>query len=512
MGRRTWTKMALTLIWALIWVGAMLAGAADIVGTALAATGHRAEARETIVVGMHLEPPHLDPTAGAAGAIDEVTYANLFEGLTRIDQEGRVVPGLAERWTISDDGLVYSFYLRHGVHFHDGSPFDATVVRFSLDRARAPDSVNAQKGYFTPIHQIAIPDSHTVVITLSRPDGLFLFNLGSGDAVMVSPASAAGNKHYPIGTGPFRFVRWVTGDRIVLERNPDYYGLRPFLREVTFRFISDPAAQVAGLLAGDIDCFPQFGAHEALPRFAKDPRFRITVGSTEGEALLALNNRRPPFTDLRVRRAISHAIDRQAIIDGALSGRANPIGSHFPPHRDGYLDLTGRYPYDPGKARALLQEAGLAHGFDAVLKLPPPSYARRSGEIIASQLGEVGIRVRIEAIEWAPWLASVLRGADFDMTIIAHTEPLDIDIYARDNYYFGYRSEAFNAIIDQLARTRDESQRATLYGEAQRRIAEDAVNAFLFQLPKISVHNADITGLWINNPIQAIDMTGVVWK
>ncbi len=480
----------------------------------LAATPSAAAPPDSLVVGMTLEPPHLDPTAGAAGAIDEVVYANIFEGLTRIDRTGAVVPGLAESWTVSEDGLTYTFRLRQGVRFHDGTPFDSGTVRFALDRARATDSVNAQKAYFEPIAEIETPAPDRVALRLSRPSGLFLFHLAQGDAVMVAPGSAETNRTRPIGTGPFRFVDWVRGDRVELERNPDWRGPAAIgLDRVTFRFVADPAAQVAAVRGGAIDAFPNLAAPEALDLFRGDRRFVVEVGTTEGETVMAVNHRRPPFDDVRVRRALAHAIDRQALIDGAMFGTGTPIGSHFAPHHPAHVDLAGRYPYDPARARALLAEAGHPDGFRAVLRLPPPPYARRSGEIIQAQLAEIGVRVALEPIEWAQWLEQVFRGNDYDMTIVAHTEPLDIDIYSRgDGYYFGYRSDRFDEVIDRLNRTLDPAARNALYAEAQRILAEDQAAVFLFQLPKAGVRDARLPGLWDNSPIQANDVTEVRWR
>jgi len=470
-------------------------------------------AKDTLVLGMPLEPPHLDPTAGAAAAIDEVVYANVFEGLTRIDENGAVQKDLASGWTISDDGLTYTFTLRDGVTFHDGTTFDSADVKFSLDRARAADSTNAQKGLFEAIESVETPDPLTVVVKLSRPEGLFLWNLGWGDAVIVAPESAETNKTTPIGTGPFRFVEWKKADSVRLARRDDYWGDKPALRSVTFRFVSDPSAQVAALLAGDIDAIPNVGAPESLERFKADDRFEVRVGTTEGETILAMNHRRKPLSDVRVRRAISHAIDRKAIIDGAMFGYGTPIGTHFAPHHPAYKDLTEVYRYEPEQARALLAEAGYPVGFKAVMKLPPPSYARRSGEIIAAQLAAVGIDVEIVPVEWAQWLKEVFKGDhDFDFTIVSHTEPLDIGIYARDDYYFGYHSDAFNAVMDKLKGETNEGTRNALYGEAQRIIAEDAVNVFLFQLARTGVQRKGLTGLWLNAPVQANDVTKVHWE
>jgi peptide/nickel transport system substrate-binding protein len=471
-----------------------------------------AQQRTALVFGMALEPPHLDPTAGAAAAIDEVVYANIFEGLVRLDRSGNPTPGLAESWTVSEDGRTYTFRLRPNVRFHDGKPFDSSVVKFSYERAKAPDSANAQKGYFEPIESIETPDPLTAVVRLSRVDGLFLFNMGLGDAVMVHPDSAATNRQTPVGTGAFRFERWNPGDRVVMVRNPDYWGTPARLERVEIRFISDPAAQVAALLAGDLDAMPNLSATEAVARFRTDRNFETVIGNTEGEIILAMNNARGPFRDVRVRRAIQHAIDRQQLIDGAYDGFGTPIGSHFPPHRDGYVDLTGMYPYDPARAKALLAEAGLANGFEATLRVPPPAYARRSGELIQAFLAEVGIRVTLEPMEWAQWLEQVFRGFDYDMTIVAHTEALDMHIYARDSYYFQYDNPQYKALHTELTGTVDQAKRAEIYGRLQRILAEDAVNGFLFMLPKVMVHRAGLEGMWQDAPFQANDVTAVGWR
>lgn len=491
----------------------LLAAAVIAAGTMTGMAGTAHAQRDTLAIGMALEPPHLDPTAAAAAAIDEVTYRNIFEGLTRIDEKGGVQPGLAESWEVSPDGLVYTFRLRRGVTFHDGTAFDSSDVRFAYDRARGPDSVNAQKGYFAAIEAIETPDPHTVVVRLSRPDGLFLFNMGSGDAAIVAPESAEGNRQAPIGTGPFRFERWVSGDRVVLTANPDYRepGL-PHLREVTFRFIADAAAQLNAVRSGDLDAFPIFSATESLVLLENDPRFVVTVGSTEGETILAFNHSRAPFDDVRVRRAISHALDRQEIVDGAMFGYGTPIGSHFAPHHEGYVDLTGVYPHDLEAAKALLREAGMPDGFRTTIKLPPPPYARRSGEIVAAQLARVGIEAELIPVEWAQWLDQVFKGGnDFDMTIVSHVEPLDLDIYNRPDYYFNYHSDRYAEVMAKLDLTVDPAARNQLYGEAQRVLAEDAASGFLFQLPKAGVHRAGIEGLWRDAPVPANDLTEVRW-
>ncbi|AZO67848.1 MULTISPECIES: ABC transporter substrate-binding protein [unclassified Mesorhizobium] len=479
-------------------------------GLVLAAGTSAFAARTDLVIGIPLEPPHLDPTAGAAAAIDEVLYANVFEGLTRIGSNGEVLPDLADSWTISDDGKAYTFKLHTGVKFHDGTDFNADDVKFSLDRASADNSVNAQKGLFAAIDTVEVVDPATVKITLKNPQSSFLYNMGWGDAVIVAPETADTNKEKPVGTGPFKFQSWAKGSSITLIKSDTYWGAPVALDKAEFRIVTDAAAAVPALLSGDVQAFPFFDP-DSVAQIQGDPRFKVVIGATEGETILSMNNKKSPFDKLQVRQAISFALDRKAIIDGASAGLGVPIGSHMSPANKAYVDLTGLYPHNVDKARELLKEAGLESGFKATLKLPPPSYARLGGEIIASQLRDVGIDLQIVPVEWAQWLDQVFTKKDYDLTIVSHTEPNDIDIYSRKDYYFNYDNPTFDKIIADLNLTSDEAKRMTLLGEAQKILADDAVVGFLYELPKAGVWDAKLEGFWENAPIQANDLTKVKW-
>ncbi|MEQ6202122.1 ABC transporter substrate-binding protein [Sulfitobacter sp. HNIBRBA2951] len=470
-----------------------------------------ASAKDDITIAIQLEPPHLDPTSAAAGAIDSVLYSNVFEGLTRFDSTGAVIPGLAKSWDISEDGLNYIFILNDNVTFHDGTTMDAEDVKFSLDRILAEDSTNAQKALYAAIKEVNVIDAATVEINLSEPNGNMLFNLAWGDAVIVAPESIDTIKQTPIGTGAFKFDSWTQGDKIELSRNENYWGTPAVLTSATFKFISDPTAALGAMMAEDIDVFSGFPAPENLPQFEADPRFQVLVGSTEGETILSTNNKMPPFDNPKVREALAHAIDRQAIIDGAMFGYGTPIGTHFAPHNPAYVDLTAGSAYNPDQSRALLAEAGFADGFETTLYLPPPSYARRGGEIIASQLAEVGIKAEIINVEWAQWLESVFKGKNFGLTIVSHTEPMDIGIYANPDYYFQYDNPGFQELMTTLNSTTDPDMRTKMLGTAQEMIAQDYVNGYLFQLAALSVAKADVQGLWANAPTQANDLTAVSW-
>ncbi|MDT1060409.1 ABC transporter substrate-binding protein [Paracoccus sp. CPCC 101403] len=467
-------------------------------------------AQDAITLGMVLEPPNLDPTGGAAAAIDEVVYANIFEGLTRIAPDGSVIPGLASGWDAEDGGKAYLFHLRPGVTFHDGTAFDAQDVIFSLDRARAPDSTNAQKTLFEGIDKVEAVDPQTVRVTLKAPDGGFPYKMAWGDAVMVDQDSIADIATHPVGTGPFRFGEWAQGDHITLVANDAYWGEKPALTSATFRFIPDPSAAFAAMMAGDLDAFPIYPAPETLAQLQADPRFKVLVGTTEGETILAMNHKNPALADVKVREAIAHALNRKEIIDGAMFGYGTPIGTHFAPHNPDYTDLTELSQFDPERSRALLAEAGVKD-LTLRLALPPTPYARRGGEIVAAELRAVGIQTQITNMEWAQWLEQVFKNADYDLTIISHVEPMDIGIYGRKGYYFNYSNPAFNDMMTQLDAATDPAQRSALLKQAQEIIARDYANAFIFQLPKIGVAKAEIQGLWENAPMPANDLSQVRW-
>ena len=469
--------------------------------------------KDSVVLGMVLEPTSLDPTTAAAAAIGEIVHYNVLEGLTKVSMDGAVTPLLADNWYHTPDGKTYTFTLRKGVKFSDGAPFDANAVKFSFDRARAAGSTNkAKKAVFDNISSVVVQDAHTVILVLNNAEALLPFRLGENPAVILHPNSAASAATKPVGTGPYKLDTWNKGSAISLVKwdgHRDAAKVR--IRKVTFRFINDPAAQVAALLAGDIDGIPRFGALQSIKQFQSDKRFVVEVGSTSGKGIVAINNRKAPLNDVRVRRAIGHAIDRKAFIDGAQEGLGKAIGSHFAPTDLGYLDLTKQSAYDPEKAKALLKEAGITTPLNLTLTLPPPQYARKGGEIIAAQLAKVGIIAKIENVEWAQWLSGPFKG-NFDLTIINHVEPLDYaTAYADPNYYYGYDSAKFRGLVATLAATSDQKEKAKLWRDIQRQLADDAVNAYVWNPAQVAVFKKGLRGLWNSSPIFANDMAAVSW-
>ncbi|CAN5426309.1 ABC transporter substrate-binding protein [soil metagenome] len=482
---------------------------------ALPSTSGMAQAKkDSVVMGMTLEPPGLDPGAGAASAISEVTLYNVFETLTKVNQDGSVSPLLAESWTATTDLKTFTFKLRKNARFHNGEPFNADSVRFSYERAAAPESTNKDKAVFQRIARIDTPDSETVVIGFQNPEPNLPFLLGQATASIVEPKSAPTNAVKPVGTGPYLLTAWAKGSSITLTKWPEYRDAANIaLKKVTIRFISDPSAQVASLLSGDIDVFPRVAAARSLAQFKADPRFLVQIGGSTAKTIVAINNQKAPFQDVRVRRAILAAIDRNAMIEGAVDGLGVPIGSFYAPGSFGYIDTTGINPFNIEKAKGLLAEAGIKTPLEVSLKLPPPPYARQGGEVLAAQLAKIGIIAKIENVEWAQWLSTVLGGQhNFDLTIVSHVEPFDLVKLTDANYYMGYRSPEFNALYKSITEAVNSSDREKLLGDAQRMLATDAVAGFLFQPQLITISNRKLKGVWKEVPQYANDLSGWRWE
>ncbi|WP_369724910.1 ABC transporter substrate-binding protein [Bradyrhizobium sp. LLZ17] len=410
---------------------------------------------------------------------------------------------------------TYTFKLRKGIKFHNGEPFDSAAVKFSFERNAVATSTNKDKSLFQSFESIATPDADTVVITLKNAEPNFPFLLGQASASIVEPKSAPTNVTQPVGTGPYQLGAWAKGSSITLNKWADYRNASAIkLSKVTIRFISDPAAQAAALLSGDVDAFPRI-ATRVVAQFKADPRFTVLIGGSKAKTIVAINHRKKPLDDVRVRRAILAAIDRKAIIEGAVEGFW---------YADRQLLHAGiarlcRYhrhqPYDPEKAKKLLAEAGITAPIELSLKLPPPPYARQGGEIVAAELAKVGIIAKIENVEWAQWLSQVFAPNgphNFDLTIVSHVEPFDLVKITEPDYYLGYNNAAFNALYKQIVATPDDTARAKLLGDAQRMLATDAVSAYLFQPQWPTVISKKLKGVWKEVPQFENDFSAWSWE
>ena len=491
---------------------ALLLSAALLVGLVHAQDDPEPQQGGEVVVAITADPPGWDPSASTSQEIPRVVYHNVFEGLVRFDRNGDIVPALATDWQVSDDGLEWTFQVRDGVMFHDGTPLELSDIVAKFERARDPDSGHTHPEYYEAISEImANEEDNTVTFVLSTPSSSLLYNLARPDSIIYPADSAETQRSEPIGTGPFRFVDYIEGSEVRLEAFDDYYldGV-PYLDAVTFRIISDPNTRFAALQAGDIDLIGVALAPEQFIQIQNDPSLKGTEGTLTTEITLALNNAHPILGDQRVRQAITHAIDKEAIVEGAMFGLGTVIGTHMSPAESYYVDLSDTYPYDPERSRELLAEAGYPDGFEVRFELPEPyNLERRSGQVIAQQLAEVGIDVDLSVVEWATWIDRIFLGGDYDMTIIGHSEPRDINVYGNPDYYYHYDNPEVRALLEEAEAAQTPDAQNAAYQEIARVIARDAVNVWVFSPPYLVAAQQDVYGFWTDQPTPAIDMTEV---
>ena len=465
-----------------------------------------------LTVQASTEPPGLDLTATPASATAGVVFYNIQEALVKVDQHGKIVPWLAERWHTSDN-KNYTFFLKKGVRFHNGRELKAADVKFVIDRAMNPETKHPYPQYYKAIGDLIVKDDYTITIALKETNANFLLNMARQGSVIYPREAVETLKSAPIGTGPFMLQEWVRGDRIVLKKNPEYHvkGL-PKVDRVVYRFIGDPNAVQAALKAGDVDA-SLFGlGPEHVAEFKKDSRFQVIVGDTTNDVILAMNNAKKPYSDVRVRRAVTHAINKADVLKGAMFGMGKILGSNVDPLNPYYVDLANAMPYDAAKAKKLLAEAGSPNGFDAVLKVAPQYYYTvRTGEILADQLKKAGITVKIEQIEWSNWLSRVWREADYDLTIIGHAEAWDIANYANPKYYYRYDSKKFQDLFQKSEVTLDDKARREQYVQMQKMLVEEAPAVWLYMHPRLVVTKKGVAGLWKDLPVPSADLSEVSW-
>jgi peptide/nickel transport system substrate-binding protein len=362
------------------------------------------------------------------------------------------------------------------------------------------------------------PDENTIVFILGQSYAPFLSNLAVGWAAIVpKEAVERGNfRSNPVGTGPFKFAEWVPDSHVRLVKFTDYFrkGM-PYLDEVTFKVIPEDTVRLVNLQTGQVDVVDSILPQKAS-QVDKMPGLMIVSAPSNAIQIMAVNNARPPFNDIRVRRAINYAIDKKGVIEGAQWGYGTPIGSHMSPVSEYYIDLAERYPYDPAKAKELLTEAGYPNGFKTTIALPQPyDFHIRNGEVIADQLKKVGIEAKLEIVEWASWLSNIYFGNhDYYLTTIGHTGRLDPDPFlnryatgSRENY-MSYRNPRYDELIKEGVSTADPKRRKEIYAEVQRILADDAVAVYLLAPMSLVAMRENVQG-WNIYPIDIYDLRTV---
>ncbi len=397
--------------------------------------------------------------------------------------------------------------------FHNGARFDSGTAKFTLDRARGETSTNPQKQFFQVIDSIETPDAATLVLRLKEPSANLLYWLAWPASVMVEPGSAETNRSQPVGTGPFRFAEWRPGDRVRLERAERYWdeANRPALASAEFRFIADPQAQATAIRSGDVDAIPEFIATELYKSFEGDERLASVVGNTELKVVAGMNARRKPFDDPQVRRALMMAVDRAGLVEAAMNGFGQPIGSHYTPNDPGYRDLTGVAPYDPDAAKALLAEAGYPDGSRprSACRRCPTRRARPSAAGAAR-------RDRRHRRDRADRVSRRLGRSGAEGPRLRHDDRRPCRT-ARHRYLrppellFRLPERCVQSANHEAERAVDDAARLEHYGRAQEILAQDLPALYLFVMPKLGLWDKRLTGLWTNEPIPSNDLTDVRW-
>lgn len=460
----------------------------------------------SVTIGFAAEPVSLDFSTNDGAAIPEAVLVNVYEGLVKVDQDGEIVPLLAESWEVSDDGTVYDFYLQDGVTFSNGDPFDAEAVAFSIERVQEDWTIGLAGG-MDIVEDVEVVDDLHAQVTLAEPSNRWLFDMTTRIGAMFAPGAVDDLDEEAVGTGPYLVDDFVRGDSIEFVRNDDYWGDAPDFDEVTFRYFNDGNATNNALLSGDIDVIGTVQAPEGLSQFEDEDRFTIIEGTTNGQIVLSFNHDREVFDDLEVRQAIRHAIDNDAVRETSWGGYGELIGSMVPPTDPWYEEeLLELYPYDPEQAEQLLEEAG-ATDLELDFRVPNLPYAVNAAQTVQSQLAQVGVDAEIEVLEFpAVWLDEVFTDGDFDMSVINHVEPRDLVQYGNPDFYWAYDNEEVQQLLEEGDRG-DEETYVENNREVARIIAEDAAAEWLFLAPNLVIVGEGVEGVPENRVGEAFDLT-----
>lgn len=469
-----------------------------------------------IVVGISQDLDSLDPHKAVAAGTKEVLF-NLFEGLVKPDQNGDLVPAVAESYDISEDGKVYTFHLRENVKFHNGAFVTAEDVIYSIKRSagllETADPAVVVESALSNVSEVNKVDETTVEVVLKEGDTELLGYL----TCAIIPKDYKEPDTVPVGTGPFKFVSYTPLESLVVEKNEDYYiAGKPYLDQVTFKIVPNPDSAVLDLLAGSLDIFPYLTETQAA-QLSK--QFNIAEGHMNLVQGLFLNNDVKPFNDVNVRKALNYAIDKQGILNMVAGGKGSVIGSNMFPGFSKYFNeaTVETYSYDVNKSKELLAKAGYPNGFTFTIKVPSNyKFHVDTTQVIVEQLKQVGITAKIEQIEWASWLSDVYMGRNYDATVIG----LDAKLAPRhvleryqsdaDNNFVNYSNSQFDEVLSKAIKSTKDEEKIELYKELQSILAEDAAAVYIQDPAFLVAVNKKLDGFTFY-PVFALDMASVYY-
>ena len=485
-------KRSLVAASAAVAAALVLAGCAS--GSGSSDTGD-AGADATINIGSLYEPQNLSNTQGGGQGVTEAFNGNVYEGLYTLTDDGAVEPLLAESDEISEDGLTYTITLRDDVAFHSGKALTSADVKASVEAVTAEDSQSARASSFEVISDIATPDEHTVVFTLSERSISFLYNLSY---IWVVNADAGDLTEAEDGTGPYTLDEWRQGSTLTLTRWDEYWGEAAKNAEVVFTYFTDATAEDNALLTGEIDLITSVQSPDSLSQFEGSDDYVVSEGTSTTKELLAFNDRVAPFDNALVRKAVYSAIDTEKLLTGIWGDYGTLIGSMVPPTDPWYEDLTDVNPYDPDLAREQLAEAGYPDGFTFTLDTPSYDPHPAVAEFLQAQLGEVGITVEINTISADEWYTKVFKDRDFTATLQEHVNDRDVVWYGNPDFYWGYDNADVQQWVAEAEQAATTDEQTELLRQVNEQIAEDAASVWLYLYPQIVVASSDVSGYPVN--------------
>ncbi len=455
-----------------------------------------------ITIGIPQDLDSLVPSLSQGAGTQEILF-NIYEGLYKPDSEGNLVPAVASDYTMSEDGLVYTFTLRNGITFHNGNPVTVEDVKYSIDTCAGLNGGEPVISAFSNIESVETPDESTIVITLKESSSSFMAILATVEAAIV-PADAADLQTNPVGTGPYKFVSRSLQENVVLERFDDYWGEKAHIKDITLKVLADSDSIVMNLEGGAVDLVARVSTAQAA-ELGDD--FEVLEGTMNLVQAMYLNNAVEPFDNEKVRQALCYAVNKQEILDFVSEGKGTPVGSSmFPAFGKYYIEeLNDLYTTDIEKAKELLADAGYPDGFSFTMKVPS-NYQQHvdTAQVVAEQLKQIGVTANIELIEWETWLSDVYQGRDFEATLVGVdastlTAGAMLSRFRSDahNNFVNFSSEEYDAAYAEALAAEavmDDDKATEAYKKCETILAETAANVYIQDMCELVAVRKGYTG------------------
>jgi peptide/nickel transport system substrate-binding protein len=449
----------------------------------------------SIRIGSVYEPQNLDNTAGGGQGVTEALNGNVYEGLFKLTDDGKVTKLLDKSYTVSPDGLKYTFTLRSGVKFHSGATLTSADVKYSIDKVTASNSQSARKSNFAVVKNIATPDADTVVITLKSKSISFVYNLSY---IWIINHKATNLKTTEDGTGPYKLDTWKHGSSLSLTRFADYWGTAAKNKEVVFDYYKDATAENNALHTGAVAVVTSEQSPDALTQFTSNSSFKVNNGHSTTKLLLAFNDKKAPFNNVLVRTAITQGINDKKLLSSIWGKYGTVTGSMVPPTDPWYEDLTNVHPYDPTKAKQELAKAGFANGLTFTLDTPNYDPHPAAAQFIKSELAKIGVTVNINIITADEWYTKVYQNHDFVATMQEHVNDRDVVFYGNPDFYWGYDNPKVTNLINEAEQSDTTAQQTADLKKANEQIVADSASDWLYLYPQIVVASTKISGYPLN--------------